>query len=78
MVVLWGMLGFAGGAVGPVIFGAALDSAGGATAEVAWATAYILLAALTLLGPLMMVVVRPRDLPGDGRRRAHLRDEVDG
>lgn len=63
------MLGFAGGAVGPIIFGAALDVAGGARSEAAWAAAYILLAALTLLGPLIMVVLRPRDLPGDGHLR---------
>lgn len=68
-IALHSMLGFAGGAVGPIVFGAALDFAGGAQAGAGWATAYVLLAVLTLSGPLMLLALRPRDLPGDGRRR---------
>jgi hypothetical protein len=56
--------------VGPIVFGAALGLAGGARAGSAWATAYVLLAVLTLFGPLMLLALRPRDLPGDGRHRA--------
>jgi MFS family permease len=69
-IAMHSMLGFAGGAVGPIVFGAALDLAGGARAGSAWATAYVLLAVLTLFGPLMLLALRPRDLPGDGRHRA--------
>ncbi|HEX5326692.1 MAG TPA: MFS transporter [Acetobacteraceae bacterium] len=61
------MLGFAGGVVGPIVFGATLDLAGGAGREIAWTAAYIVLAALTLLGPLAIAILRPRELPGDRR-----------
>ncbi|MEO9188941.1 MAG: MFS transporter [Acetobacteraceae bacterium] len=67
-IAMHSMLGFAGGAVGPIVFGATLDLAGGARMGGAWAAAYVLLAVLTLFGPLMLFTLRPRDLAGDGRR----------
>lgn len=64
-LALHSMLGFAGGAIGPVIFGVALDLAGGAGIRAAWAAAYIVLAVGTLLGPAIVLALRPHDLQGD-------------
>jgi hypothetical protein len=33
-------MGFAGGMIGPMVFGAALDAAGGAARDTAWLAAY--------------------------------------
>ena len=33
-------MGFAGGMIGPMIFGAALDASGGASRDAAWVIAY--------------------------------------
>jgi MFS family permease len=69
-MALHSMLGFAGGVFGPVAFGAVLDAAGGGAAPAAWAWAFAVIAAVTLLGPLALLALRPNDLPGDGERRA--------
>ena len=37
---LYSLVGFGGGMLGPVVFGAALDAAGGAQSAWAWAAAY--------------------------------------
>ena len=37
---LYSLMGFAGGMVGPIVFGAALDAAGGASRDAAWVIAY--------------------------------------
>lgn len=58
------MLGYAGGFAGPLIVGWALDLLGGASAT-AWAFAYSLVASLTLVGLIMFLIMRPRELTGD-------------
>jgi MFS family permease len=37
---LYSLMGFAGGMIGPMIFGAALDASGGASRDAAWVIAY--------------------------------------
>ena len=37
---LYSLMGFAGGMIGPIVFGAALDAAGGASRNAAWLAAY--------------------------------------
>jgi MFS family permease len=69
-MALHSMLGFAGGVFGPVVFGAVLDAAGGSGTAGGWAWAFAVLAAVTLVGPLALLVLRPDDLPGDGERLA--------
>ncbi len=49
---LYSLAGFAGGMVGPVVFGAALDLAGGAGLSLAWAGAYAAIGAGCLVAPL--------------------------
>lgn len=71
-MALHSMLGFAGGVFGPVAFGAVLDAAGGGGVPGAWSWAFAVVAAVTLAGPLALLVIRPADLPGDGRTRAGL------
>jgi MFS family permease len=67
-MALHSMLGFAGGVFGPVMFGLVLDLTGGSNNPEAWTWAFAVLATVTLAGPLAMLVLRPNDLPGDGRR----------
>lgn len=62
------MLGYAGGFVGPLIVGWALDLMGGASAT-AWAFAYSLIAALTLFGLTTFLIMRPGELVGDRNER---------
>jgi MFS family permease len=50
---LYSLAGFAGGMLGPVLFGAALDAAGGATNPAAWIAAYAALGAGCLAAPLV-------------------------
>ncbi len=49
---MYSLAGFAGGMLGPVIFGTALDAAGGAGTQVAWAIGYAAIGAGCLLAPL--------------------------
>ena len=37
---LYSLMGFAGGMIGPMIFGAALDASGGASRDAGWVIAY--------------------------------------
>jgi MFS family permease len=50
---LYSLLGFGGGLLGPVLFGAALDLAGGATSVGAWALAYAAVGAGCLAAPVV-------------------------
>ena len=61
------MLGYAGGFVGPLIVGWALDYSGGMSPR-AWALAYLLVAAAALAGMIVFQAMRPRDLAGDRPR----------
>ena len=58
------MLGYAGGFVGPLIVGWALDLSGGMS-PTAWAFSFSLVAALTLVGLAVFWMMRPRELVGD-------------
>jgi MFS family permease len=58
------MLGYAGGFVGPLIVGWALDYSGGMSPR-AWALAFLLVAAAAVAGMIVFQAMRPRDLAGD-------------
>jgi MFS family permease len=49
----YSLVGFGAGAVGPAIFGIALDLSGGATEPVAWATGFLALGLGCLAYPLI-------------------------
>jgi MFS family permease len=51
---LYSLLGFGGGLLGPIIFGAALDAAGGANRPLAWVAAYAAIGAACLAAPLVV------------------------
>jgi MFS family permease len=51
---LYSLAGFGGGLVGPVLFGAALDAAGGASGHLAWIAAYAAIGAGCLAAPLVV------------------------
>ena len=57
-------LGYAGGFVGPLMMGWILDFAGGQSV-LGWGLAYAHVAAVMLLGPLAITVLRPRAIAGD-------------
>ena len=50
---LYSLVGFGGGLLGPVVFGAALDAAGGAHSAWAWVAAYTAIGAGCLAAPVM-------------------------
>jgi MFS family permease len=50
---LYALIGFGGGMLGPVVFGAALDAAGGAASAAAWIAAYAAIGAGCLVSPLV-------------------------
>src|SRR5258706_8352870 len=50
---LYSLTGFAGGMLGPVVFGAALDAAGGAQNPVAWGAGYAAIGAGCLAAPAL-------------------------
>jgi MFS family permease len=50
---LYSLIGFGGGMLGPVLFGAALDLAGGAGTPLAWVAAYAAIGAGCLAAPLV-------------------------
>ncbi len=56
---LYSLAGFAGGLLGPIVFGAALDAAGGADRHLAWILAYAAIGAGCLAAPLV-VRMKPR------------------
>jgi MFS family permease len=51
---LYSLAGFAGGLLGPIVFGAALDAAGGASSHGAWIAAYAAIGAGCLAAPLVV------------------------
>jgi len=51
---LYSLAGFGGGLAGPVLFGAALDLAGGAARQLAWIAAYAAIGAGCLVAPLVV------------------------
>jgi hypothetical protein len=57
-------LGYAGGFLGPLALGAALDLCGGASV-LAWGVAFAHVTVALLLGALVFVWLRPADLAGD-------------
>jgi MFS family permease len=59
---LYSLAGFGGGLLGPIVFGAALDAAGGATSRLAWVLAYAAIGAGCLAAPLV-VRMKPRSTP---------------
>ena len=56
---LYSLLGFGGGLLGPMVFGAALDAAGGAGSPIAWVVAYAAIGAGCLAAPLVARTMRP-------------------
>ena len=56
---LYSLLGFGGGLLGPVVFGTALDAAGGSASPLAWVVAYAAIGAGCLAAPLVARVMRP-------------------
>ena len=56
---LYSLLGFGGGMLGPIVFGAALDAAGGAHSHVAWIAAYAAIGAGCLAAPLVVRMNQP-------------------
>ena len=57
---LYSLLGFGGGLLGPVVFGAALDAAGGSASPLAWVVAYAAIGAGCLLAPVVARISRRR------------------
>ena len=57
---LYSLVGFGGGLLGPVVFGAALDMAGGATAPIAWIAAYAAIGAGCLAAPIVAKIDRDK------------------
>jgi MFS family permease len=55
---LYSLLGFGGGMLGPIVFGAALDAAGGAQSHLAWVAAYAAIGAGCLAAPLVAAGLR--------------------
>lgn len=55
---LYSLLGFGGGMLGPVVFGAALDAAGGAARPAAWVAAYAAIGCGCLAAPLVVRIFR--------------------
>jgi predicted MFS family arabinose efflux permease len=58
------MLGYAGGFVGPLAVGFVLDLSGGASPG-GWASAYLMVAAVTVAALVIFTLMRPQGLAGD-------------
>jgi cyanate permease len=58
------MLGYAGGFIGPLAIGWALDLAGGMSPQ-SWAAAFSMIAVLNALALIAFWIMRPRELAGD-------------
>ena len=58
------MLGYGGGFVGPLVLGILLDTLGGETV-MNWGIAFAHIAVIMMVGPIVMRVMKPNDLPGD-------------
>ena len=59
---LYSLAGFGGGLLGPILFGAALDAAGGEKSHLAWILAYAAIGAGCLAAPLV-VRMKPKRTP---------------
>ena len=59
---VYSLAGFGGGMLGPMVFGAALDAAGGASRPLAWVAGYVSIGAGCLAAPLVarVAVAQPR------------------
>ena len=57
---LYSLVGFGGGLLGPVLFGAALDMAGGASAPIAWIAGYAAIGAGCLAAPMVARISRDK------------------
>jgi MFS family permease len=57
---LYSLAGFGGGMLGPIVFGAALDAAGGAHSRLAWVLAYAAIGAGCLAAPLVVRMNKTR------------------
>ncbi|MEE8279136.1 MAG: MFS transporter [Alphaproteobacteria bacterium] len=68
-MALHSTLGFAGGFMGPLAFGLVLDVAGGESV-LGWGLAFASVAAVMAGGPLILALLRPAELAGDGRAGA--------
>ncbi len=62
-------IGFVGGIMGPLCFGLVLDAFGGES-TLAWGMAFAHLGLIVALGPLIILLMKPDELPGDGAGRA--------
>jgi len=56
-------LGFGGGALGPLILGAVLDVTGGGDTAVSWGVGFLVVAVLTLTGPLALIRLAGKEAP---------------
>lgn len=54
------MVGFLGSFLGPLVFGAVLDGAGGESSGMAWGIAFASLSAVILIGPVLMMTMARR------------------
>jgi MFS family permease len=63
-LALHSMAGYAGGFVGPLLIGWVLDWAGGMS-PLGWGLAFMHVAAISLLGQIAFIALRPGDLAGD-------------
>ncbi|MGH8667841.1 MAG: MFS transporter [Burkholderiales bacterium] len=57
---LYSLVGFAGGMLGPMVYGVALDTAGGAGSAGAWIAGYAAIGTGCLLAPLVVRISRPK------------------
>jgi len=57
---LYSLAGFGGGMLGPVIFGAALDTAGGAAKRIGWVAGFAAIGSGCLVAPLIARWMRVR------------------
>ncbi|MBT6093888.1 MAG: MFS transporter [Rhodospirillaceae bacterium] len=58
-------LGYGGGFFGPLTMGFVLDLTGGGTTPYSWGIAFMAVAAIMMIGPLAMLVLKPARLAGD-------------
>ncbi len=66
-MALHSFLGFGGGAVGPLILGATLDLTGGGETVGSWGIAFVVIAALTLIGPPVLLRLVDAEKPAPAR-----------
>lgn len=62
------MMGYGGGFVGPLAVGWVLDLSGGMS-RIGWGYAYLSVAGMVLLSLVAFILMKPRDIEGDRKRR---------